>query len=253
MSYPWRLRLTHQGHSAVTLERDGRTFRFDPFDQPDEDDQIVLTWHECERAEGTLRAIRAGANPRVIAVPKLRMWLHEAGECLDSMPGGVIDKEVQVEAMEYQPIPYATPIEFVRKTKAALLSPLMAAKRLKGRAGLPEVNPMIVQLTLPDGGRFLHLNCSLHRDTPSDWLDKAAERFGGADWIVVGIDYGEDDAVLQRIGRFAPKHLLVTDLVNETRTEIGLPVSILTPTVDALCDQGLDAVPFVAGASYRYE
>lgn len=253
MSFPWRLRLTHQGHSAVTVEWAGRTFRFDPHSAPGPDDQIILTWHECERAEGTLSAIRAGANPRVIAVPALRMWLHEAGDCLDATPGGKVDKDVLVEAMEYQPIPYATPVEFARKTKAALLNPLMAARRLKGRVGLPEANPMVVQITFPDGGRLLHLNCALHQDTPSDWLDKAVQRFKGADWVVVGVDFGEDDAVLQRIARFEAKHLLVTDLVNDTRQAIGLPTNILTPTVDALCDQGIDAVPFVQGASYRYE
>ena len=256
MNFPWRMRLTHSGHSAVNAEWAGRTFRFDPFDAPDPDDQIVLTWHECERAEGTLSAIRGGRNPRVIAVPALRMWLHEAGDCLDQTPGGTVDKkdeQVLVEALEYQPIPYATPAEFMRKTKAALLNPLMAAKRLRGRVGLPEANPIVVQLTFPDGARLVHLNCSLHQDTPADWLDKAVERFGGADWVVVGVDYGEDEAVLQRIGRFDPKHLLVTDLVNDTRSAIGLPTNILTPTVDALCDQGLDAVPFVEGASYRYE
>ena len=147
MSIPWRLRLTHSGHSAVNVEWTGRTFRFDPYTTPDPDDQIVLTWHECERAEGTLAAIRAGQNPRVIAVPALRMWLHEAGDCLDQTPGWTVDKKdkrVLVEAMEYQPIPYATTAEFARKTKAALLNPLMAAKRLRGRWSTSRVGPASV-------------------------------------------------------------------------------------------------------------
>ena len=160
---------------------------------------------------------------------------------------------VRIEMLEYEPVPYATPVEFVRKTKAALLKPGVAARRLANRVGQPKAQPVVVQLTFPDGRRLLHLNCSLHRWTPAEWLDEAVARFKGADWILVGIDYEEEDEVFQRIQAFEGKQVLVTDFVNDTRRELGLPTGILTPTVDKLRAIGVDAYPFVEGASFRVE
>lgn len=251
--FPWRLRLTHEGHSAIRVEWPGATIRFDPFEGVEAADRCILTWHECERAEGIVRAIRGGAEPHVVATPDLRMWLHTLGEVHDQSPGGKLDKQVLVEALEYEPIPYATPTEFVRKAKAGLSNPLVAARRLRRRFGLPEARPIVVRLTFPDGATLLHLNCSLHEDTDAEWLARATQRFGGADWVICGVDYEAHDAVPELVGRFEPKALLMTDLVNDTRAELGLPTRILTPLVDALKDRGLNAEAFVEGASYRYE
>ena len=248
--FPWALRLVHEGHSSIRVERPGRWFRFDPFEAPQPEHQSILTWNECERAEGLLRAVHAASTPRVMASPVLLDWLQSQGPvhpAWDEVEG------VKVEMLEYEPVPYATPIEFVRKTRAALRKPGLAAKRLYKRVGLPEAAPVVVQLTFPDGRRLLHLNCSLHQWTPADWLDDAVGRFQGADWILVGIDYEEEEAVFERIQLFQGKQVLVTDLVNDTRRELGLPVGILTPTVDRLKAAGVDAYPFVEGASFRVE
>lgn len=251
--YPWRLRLTHEGHSAIRVEWPGNPIRFDPFADVVEDDRCVLTWHECERAEGLVQAIRSGVTPNVVSTPPLRMWLHTIGAVHDHTLGGKIDKKIFVEALEYAPIPYATPTEFMRKAKAGLKNPLMAARRLKRRSGLPEANPIVVRLTFPDGATLLHLNCALHGDTDAEWLNRAVNKFRGADWVIAGVDYEAHDSFPDLVRRFEPKHLLVTDLVNDTREAIGLPIRILTPLVDALKDMGLNAEPFVEGASYRYE
>lgn len=251
-SYPWRLRLVHEGHSSIRVERPGRWFRFVPFESPAAGEQCVLTWNELERAQGVLKAIEQGLNPQVVASAPLRGWLEDKGKVQAQAPGASIDG-VQVEAMEYTPIPYATPPEALRKTRAALLNPAMAARRLFNRVGLPKAQPLVVQLTFEDGSRLLHLNCALHRDTPQDWLKQARERFAGADWIIVGIDYDEDEAVLELLPGFEGKLVLVADLVNDARRRLGLPTRILTPTVDLLRERGVEAHPFVEGACHRYE
>ena len=252
MSYPWRLRLVHEGHSAIRVERAGRWFRFDPYQAPGEGEQTVLTWAELERAEGVVEAIKRGDEPRVIAVEPVCAWLREQGAVQAQSPGGRVD-DVLVEALEYEPIPYATPTEALRKTRAALMHPATAASRLLRRTRTPSAAPIVVQLTFADGSRLLHLNCSLHEDTPSAWLDQAVERFAGAEQVIAGVDFEAQSAFERVVGRFEPGALLVTDLVNDTRAGLGLPVRHLTPLVDRLRQQGVNAFPFVGGATYRRE
>ena len=45
-SFPWRLRLFHEGFASIRAEWAGRTFRFDPVEPVEEEDQVVLTWHQ---------------------------------------------------------------------------------------------------------------------------------------------------------------------------------------------------------------
>ncbi|MCB9794043.1 MAG: hypothetical protein H6741_15115 [Alphaproteobacteria bacterium] len=250
--YPWRLRLEHEGHASIRVERRGRWLRFDPHLPPDPDDVSVVTWVELERAKGVVTAIREGRRPTVLATPDVRAWLHEKGEVDDHSLGGTIDG-VRVEALEYTPIPYATPPEAARKVRAALRHPAMAVGRLRQRVGLPRTKPIVTQLTLPDGGRLLHLNCSLHQGTDVEWLRRAQDRFRGADWMIVGADYEHEAALLEMVPGFEAGVVLVADLVNETRREIGMPVNILTPTVDALVERGIEAHPFVREAGFRFE
>ncbi|MCK6521360.1 hypothetical protein L6R49_07955 [Myxococcota bacterium] len=250
--YPWRLRLHHKGYASVLVERRGRWIRFDPYEAPEGDDVSVLTWTEAERCRGVIEAIRAGGRPTVVATPPTRMWLSEKGAVDDCSPGGKVDK-VKIDAIEYQPVPYATAPEAVMKAKAALLNPRLALSRLKGRAEQPKGNPLAVMLTLPDGGRLVHLNCSLHRRADPAWIDRAVALFGGADWLIVGVDYGEGEAVMEHVPRFNAKLVLIADLVNETRRDLGLPTFILTPIVDRLVEMKIAAHPFVREASFRFE
>ncbi|MCB9792871.1 MAG: hypothetical protein H6741_09105 [Alphaproteobacteria bacterium] len=250
--YPWRLRLEHEGHASIRVERRGRWFRFDPHSPPDPDDVSVVTWVELERARGVAAAIREGKRPTVVATPDVRAWLHGKGEVDDHTPGGKHDG-VLVEAIEYTPIPYATPPEAARKVRAALRHPAMAANRIAKRLQLPRTKPIVAQLTFPDGGRLLHLNCSLHLDTDIEWLRRAQDRFRGADWMIVGADYEHEAALLEKVPGFEAGVVLVADLVNETRRQIGMPVNILTPTVDALVAMGIEAHPFVREAGFRFE
>ncbi|MCB9764755.1 MAG: hypothetical protein H6739_33575 [Alphaproteobacteria bacterium] len=250
--YPWRLRLVHEGFSSIRLERQGRWFRFDPVDPPGDTDVTILTWAELERARGAVEAVRQGRNPTVVATPPVRAWLSSKGEVDDLSPGGKLDG-VKVEAVEYQPIPYVTPPEAVRKARAALTHPGMAIQRIRKRLDQPRSNPLVVHLTLPDGGRLLHLNCSIHQNTDAEWLKRIQDRFRGPDWLIVGMDYEHEQAVQEGVPPFEARTVLITDLVNDVRRGIGLPIHILTPTVDALVDMGLDAFPFVREAGYRFE
>jgi hypothetical protein len=252
VDFPWRLRLEHEGAASIRLERRGRRVRFDPVGEPDADDIVLLTRTWPEHLDATARAVAAGTRPTVVAEPEVLSWLARKGE-LDAHRAPVTLDGVQVETLAYTPIPYAAGAEAVRKVRSAVLRPDRALRRVARVARMPKADPVVVQLTFPDGARLLHLNLALHAGTPPGWLDEAAARFGGADWIVCGIDYGHDDEMLARIRRFGDGRVLFTDLINETRQAVGLPVNLLTPACDRAITQGVDAHLFVGGAGMRFE
>ena len=250
--FPWRLRLVHEGHSAIRVERAGSWLRFDPREPPAADQVSLLTWNQLDRSRGVVQAIRSGQTPRVMAAPELHPWLNQQGQARLEPSCGRID-DLLVESLVYTPIPITTPEETVHALKGSVRHPGTAARRLWRRARSPLARPLVIQLTFADGKRLLHLNGALHEATDAEWLRGAQESFRGADWVMVGVDYGEDEAVLRMLPGFEPGVVLVTDLVNEERQGLGLPTRLLTPTVDRLIGLGLTAYPFVSGASYRYE
>lgn len=248
----WRLRLEHEGAASIRVTRRGRTVRFDPLTPPGSDEVAVLTWDEHERVAATAAALREGRRPTVVAPGPVVDWLAERGVVEGGAPPLTVDG-LQIEQLAYTPIPYAAGIEILYKARSAAFGPSRAARRMLQRIGGPRCAPMVTQITLPDGGRLLHLNLALHRWTPRDWLDEAVARFGGADWLVAGVDHGDEDAFAGHVGRFEARHLLVTDLVNDVRRALGLPTGLLTPLVDRLVSDGLPAYVFATQASFRYE
>ena len=212
----------------------------------------MLTWHETERVQGVVEAVKAGRSPTVMAHGHVLTWLERFGPVDGRALGSAIDG-LKIEAVAYAPVPYATPTEGFRKMRSALGNPVRAARRLKQRAALPSSSPLVYEVTFPGGERLLHLNCALHLGTEAAWLDEHGRRFSNADWTVVGVDFDEADAMRERIGTFDPQVLLVTDLVGDVRRRLGLPTQLLTPTVDALIDDGFDAHVFVSEASFRFE
>ncbi len=247
----WNLRLTHEGGAAIRLDRPGQSFVFDPIVPPG-DDVALVSWYDCDRSIGVEEAVKAHQKPEVVADPGVLDWLgrdqlaaHEAPCHIDG---------VKVDAEPYQPIPWATPTEAVRKLGAALRRPLVASQRMVRRTGLPRAGtPLIWQLTFPDGRRLLHLNNSLHSFADPAWVQMAQQRYRGADWVLCGVDYDEDAAVLEHLPAFEGKVVLVVDLVNQIRQRLGLPTRLLTPLVDKLVDQKVAAYPCTAGAAYRFE
>jgi len=252
LAYPWRLRLAHEGDLSLRLERRGRSIRFDPREAPAAHDIVILTWNWPEHLDATAAAVASGTNPTVVAARPTLDWLASKG----SVQGH--DQEVELDGVKirirgYTPIPFATAPEAVRKVGAGLKSPAQAAKRLLRRARAPRSEPLVVELTFPDGSRLVHLNHALHGDTPPGWLDQAVDDFRGADWLVSGVDFEEYEAFASRIGRFEPKMLLVTALSGEVRRAVGMPTKLLTPLVDELAAQGLDAYVFPSHATFRFE
>lgn len=255
--FPYKLRLEHEGRASVRVEWPGRTVRFDPLAAPqgpgvEAGDLIICTWNWPEHLDAVAAAVRAGDRPTVLGEPEVLAWLAGQGP-IDAHRAPVTLDGLSIETRTYTPIPYATPSEAVHKVRSALLRPDRAAGRLLKKARMPRVEPIIVQLTFPTGERLLHLNLSLHSRTPAPWLDDVSERFKGAHTVIVGVDHGEDHAVLERLERFEPGRVLFTDLISETRRALGLPTSLLTPVCDDAIAQGVDGYLFVSGAGMRFE
>jgi len=146
--------------------------------------------------------------------------------------------------------------EFPQPTTNMLRTPSLTQRikqRLSGQPFRWNPQPRVVQLELPDGGRLVHIGCALHSENPRDWIEQIAEQFGGADWLIVGIPYGEGQAVLDYLSLFNARIILVTDLVNDSRELRKLPTELMTPIVDRLQDQGLAAYPFPPQSSQRFE
>ena len=250
--FPWRLRLEHEGAAGITLERKGRRIRFDPRRPVVAGDIVILTGNWPEHLQATVEAIQGGLNPTVVAAPEILAWLSEKGS-LQPFDGTTTIDGVHIETEAYVPIPKHTPRELMFKVGSALVRPDRAARRLVQRARLPEASPRIVQLTFPDGSRLLHLHLSLHQNTPEAWLAEATRKYGGATWVVVGVDHEESPAVRERIGRFGGNHVLFTDLIAEVRRQLGLPTQLLTPLVDLVLNDGIEAYVLVSQACFRFE
>jgi len=247
----WNLRITHLGGAAIHLDRPGRSFVFDPAEPPG-DDVALVSWYDCDRSIGVERAVRDKATPEVVACESVLDWLGRSALTAHEAPVRI--DGVQIEAEPYQPIPWATPTEALRKVGAALRRPLRAGRRMARRTSLPRGGaPLVWQLTFPDGRRLVHLGCSLHSGADPSWIQMAQRRYQGADWLLCGSDYDEEAAVLEHLPGFGGKVVLLVDLVNQMREQLSLRTRLLTPLVDQLVDQKVAAYPCTAGSAYRFE
>lgn len=209
----WRARLTHLGGAAILVEHKNESFIL----------EAQVSGHPVSD-----KALKPSTSPQVVA-------------------------GVRVASEPYEPIPWATPREAVRKLRAALLNPVTAGERITKRLTETSEKPHVYELTFPDGARLVHLACSLHSGTDPAWLDSARQRYSGADWMIVGVDYEEEAAVLEHLPGFSPGVLMLTDLINDERSKLGMPTRLLTPMVDKLIDRGVNAFPFAGGATYRFK
>jgi len=249
--YPWRLKLVHEGHRFIRVERRGRFFAFEP----------NTAFHEVGLILGASEARMRGAKAtsdngrgEVVVAPNLQSTISElSGLAVHACP-------VELDGCQFETMAYVPHSQPDRKTgvlrmRRALKSPRKAAKRMMDGGSPSEGGPdaAILQMTLPDGGRLLHLDLCLHEEADSQWIQEAQARFKGADWVICGVEYGQDQAVLDHLAGFEGRINLITDLVNEEREEQGLSFNILTPTVDALVDHGLKAYPFPPLYSFRFE
>jgi len=249
-TFPYRLRISHEGRAGVRLERPGRHFCINPSNPLQPGEISVITWQWPEHLRATAEAVRSGLRPTVIAPRPVLDWLATQGEF--ERAGDVIDG-VEVVLVPYQPIPPLTLIEAVYKARAAATNPRRVLSRLRQKRGLPHCEPQVAIFSFSDGKKLVHLNLALHANTPESWLSEHHEKLSGAEWLLVGMDHGEEAAVLARIGAFCPNLVLFTDLIGETRRWLGMPTTLLTPTVDRAVTQGLNAHAFVSQASFRFE
>ena len=248
--YPWRLKLVHDGLRCIRVERKGRFFAFEPEDAFHE--VGLLLGGEEERLRGLFATAKIGGGE--VALPGfLREKLGEIGGIeMHAFPAEV--DGVQLEAIGYSPQLQPDRDSGVLRMRQAMRHPRKAARRLiEGEEARDGGDACVLQLTFPDGSRLLHLDLSLHNETSQDWVVSAQERFGGADWIICGVEYGQDEAVLRHLPGFGDGIYMIADLVNEERTRKGLPTNLLTPTVDKLIDKGLKAYPFPPKSSFRFE
>jgi hypothetical protein len=241
--YPYRLRIVHEGGAGLQLERKGRWIRIDPVEQPSAEQVVLLT--SAERSRGTVEALKAGLRPTIVATATLLDWLKESGSSEGFSPPCTVDG-IQVESLSYSPLP--SPVGNLLR-----MGPATALRQLSNRIRVPSAEPQVFCLHFEDGSRLLHLDLSLHQQTSAEWVEQARQRFGGAEWVIVGCPHGEAEAVVRLLPQFSPKKVLLTELVNTERRKLGLPIELVTPTRDRLVHAGLETHVFAPHASYRFE
>lgn len=225
------------------MQRRGRTLRFDPARPARPGDVLVLTAPDPER----LQHARAQGVSVVAPQPVLDWLAPEDGHA----------PPVTVDGVRFEMIPYVPatprPNALLGKVQGAAVRPGAAARRLLARTRTPQCAPQVTLVTFPSGERLVHLNLSLHRGADPGWLADLQARAAGAEWLVLGVPPGEGDAVLAALPGFAPKKVLFTDFVADTRRALGRPVELITPTADRAIAQGVEGYVFVSQASFRFE
>lgn len=249
--YPWRLKLVHEGFRCIRVERPGRFLSFEP-EEAFHEVGLFLGGDE-ERLRG-LHATANNGGGEVLLPEFLQKQLGEMGGIEMHAYPTELDG-IKFDSMTYQPQMQPDRESGVLRMRQAMRNPRKTARRLMegGEESRTVGQASILQLTFPDGGRLLHLDLSLHNDVDLKWLAEAQSKFDGADWVICGVEFGQDAAVLEHLSGFNAEIHMIADLVNEERVQRGLPTNLLTPTVDALVDQGLKAYPFPPKSSFRFE
>lgn len=242
-NYPYRLRVEHEGWAGLCMQRRGRTIRFDPARPVAPGEIVIVTASDPER----LAHVDTGQFSVVAPQPVLD-WLRPS----DGHSAPVTLDGVQIEMVPY--VPASSQVSaLLHKVQGAALRPSSAARRLLAQARGPRAAPQVTFLTFPSGERLVHLNLSLHHQTPSDWLTHIQTRAAGAQWLIVGVVPGQGEAVLQALAGFSAQKVLFTDFVADTWRSLGRPVELLTPTADQAIAMGIEGYVFVSQASFRFE
>lgn len=253
-TYPYRLRLVHEGGRALRVERRGPTVLFDPILPPRREDIVVLTGGRPEQREATERAITAGVHPRVVAPAEGHEGLRAKGLPADRIGTSLREPDgLEIRQWAYPPAGEGRPDPAPQALLGAVRRPRATMARVLGRRGACPFPPQVSRLTLPDGGRLVHLGLSLHPQTDPAWLATVLPELAGAEWLLVGSDSGFQDAVHRHLPAFGGRHLLLVDLVGDARRAAGRPVELLTPLADRLCEARLNAYVLPSGVSYRFE
>ena len=235
------------------MERRGRTIVFDPVAEPDEGDIVVLTGPAHTRLRGTVAALKKGRTLTVVASDPVIDYLGKHGTLDGGPPPRTIDG-VKFDGCLYAPAaPHIGVRDQLVQAGVAASRPRATLRRLTEQARGPGGEPWIVEITFPDGARLLHLDLSLHARADEAWVARAAARFGNAEWTVCGIPWAEGAAVFQLLPRFGPNRVLLSDVLNGERREMGLPTELITPWRDRLQGSGVETHVFATQTSFRFE
>jgi hypothetical protein len=159
----------------------------------------------------------------------------------------------EIDGIQFEGVPYQPPQRDPNRVRfgAAARQPGEAIRRWIAKRR-PDI-ATVWQLTFANGDRLVHLGRSFHGDTDVGWAANVVTRFGGARWVVVGVPFGHDDAVLSRVPAMGADHIIVTDIEGDLRREAGRPTALVTPVVDRMAEAGAPAMVFVPQSSVRFE
>ena len=215
------VRLVHLGLSGVGLSVGSARLAIDPPDPVF--DPVLLTWSEAERVAGVRN------RTPVAALPEILSWRGIEGTAL-TLDGWTDLGLWRIRTLAYTPIPYATPREFLRKTRSAMLAPGLALSRLQQALARPKAPPIAALLCFGEV-RIAWLGQALHRFQTEAELDRLGDHLAGADLAVAGIDFDDEEAAGRLLGRLHPRVAVLADLVGPVRRRLGLPTRPLQAAV----------------------
>ncbi|GDX82881.1 hypothetical protein LBMAG42_46920 [Deltaproteobacteria bacterium] len=251
--YPYRLKLIHGEFAELRLERRGRTILIDPSSEPEAGDIVVITGPGPTRLRGTVAALQKGVTVTVVAPDPIIDYLGKHGTIIGG-PGPRTIDDVKFDGCLYAPpAPHIGVRGQFFQASVAAARPRATLRRLGEQMRGPGGEPWIVEITFPDGSRLLHLDLALHTKADDAWVARAAARFGNPEWIIAGVPFGEGGAVFQLLPRFGPNRVLLTELLNGERRELGLPTELVTPWRDRLQASGVETHVFATQTSFRFE
>jgi hypothetical protein len=244
--FPWKLRLQHLGGAGIRVEHPQGILVFDPGEMPDEGAVVVSTRSDALAVRGTLEAARQGRRPRVVGDEALLHWLSRQG----AISGDVLP--LNVDGLALAGVTYRAPDGPLVRAVRAIRSPAAALRRARISLGVPTTPSFALEVTFPSGERLVHLGRALHDKTDPDWIERAAKRFAGVEWLIAGVEPGSHDAFQRHVARFSATRTLVADLVSDPRGAFT-PAKPVTPIVDRLLADAREAYVFSSEASLRFE
>lgn len=212
--------LVHLGYSGLSFTVAGDRVCVDP--PGPGAGPTVLTWTETERVAGTREGLRRGRGKpgEIAADPAVLAWLGVDGVAVRADP--VALGAWSIRALPYRPIPYATPMEALRKARCTLRAPRFALGRVAAALRRPRCPPLAIELT-HDRLRVALLGQALHRFTTHEERARLVAWCRGAEVVVAGTDYEDEAATGGLLGAFGARVYVVADLTGAIRRRIGLP------------------------------
>ena len=253
----WKLRIEHQGYCHLWLSWAQGNIHFDPIKNIETEDLVILLAPDPSRINDTAQAISEGKKPVVVASQEIIDWLRSFGEFQGYADKGTY-KDISISLTPYEPFPAWVWPEGVERIRAGIRHPRSAFKKILAKHSMPKSMPRVAQLTFPSGAKLVHANLALHRLQQESWFQSYTQQCTSIDWLIAGVDHKQISAFTQNLSFFDSPLILVTDLLSDSRKEVGLPTQWLTPVVDSLLDNFREndtkqlAFVFAPHASFRF-